>query len=54
MIDIIKFVEESKGQLICNHLEALNHCLTQRKDLKNNIFLDTLWIPEDGAKKENT
>jgi L-ascorbate metabolism protein UlaG (beta-lactamase superfamily) len=54
MLDILKFVEDCKGQVICNHLEALNHCPTQRKNLKNNITLDTVWIPEDGAKKDYT
>jgi L-ascorbate metabolism protein UlaG (beta-lactamase superfamily) len=53
-IYFLKFANKSKGEVICNHLEALNHCPTQRKKLKNNMALDTLWIPEDGTKKDDT
>ena len=52
MDDIIKFVKNSPEMVIANHLEALNHCPTTRKELKDNLLkeniLDKVWIPEDG------
>jgi L-ascorbate metabolism protein UlaG (beta-lactamase superfamily) len=52
MDDIIKFVENSPKKIVANHLEAVNHCPTTRKGLKeelsNNGLLDKTYIPEDG------
>jgi len=52
MEDIIKFVRNSPGKVITNHLEAVNHCPTTRKRLKKELgnkgLLDKTFIPEDG------
>ena len=54
--DIIKFVEQSPGKVIANHLEALNHCPTTRKQLREKLtekgFLDKVYIPNDGETIE--
>lgn len=53
--DIIRFVNINSGITICNHLEALNHCPTTRKALKETLktknLFDKVWIPEDGQSK---
>lgn len=50
--DIVKFVKASPGKIIANHLEAVNHCPTTRKELairlKTEGILDKVYIPEDG------
>ncbi|MCF6213523.1 MAG: MBL fold metallo-hydrolase [Flavobacteriaceae bacterium] len=50
--DIIRFVKRSPKKVIANHLEALNHCPTTRKYLKeilkNKGLLSKVFIPEDG------
>jgi len=52
MNDILKFVALAPGQVLANHLQALNHCPTTRAELKNalaeNGLLDKVSIPEDG------
>jgi len=52
--DILKFVENAPKKVFANHLEALNHCPTTRKELKKQIsikgFSDKVFIPEDGEK----
>ena len=52
MEDIIRFVKHSPGNVIANHLEAVNHCPTTRKqlrtELKNHGLLDKVFIPNDG------
>ena len=54
--DIIKFVEQSPGKVIANHLEALNHCPTTRKQLREKLtekgLLDKVYIPNDGETIE--
>jgi len=54
--DIIKFVEQSPGKVIANHLEALNHCPTTRKQLRDKLLgeglLDKVNIPNDGESIE--
>ncbi len=50
--DILKFVKNSSGKVIANHMESINHCPLTRKKLKeilinNNLMHDVL-IPEDG------
>ena len=50
--DILQFIHDAPGIVIANHLEALNHCPTTRKELKNLIekkgLKDKVYIPEDG------
>ena len=52
MNDILKFVALAPNQVFANHLEALNHCPTTRKELREalseNDLLDKVSIPEDG------
>ena len=52
MNDILKFVALAPNQVFANHLEALNHCPTTRKELRDalseNDLLDKVSIPEDG------
>jgi len=54
--DIIQFVEQSPGKVIANHLEALNHCPTTRKQLREKLkekgLLDKVYIPNDGETIE--
>lgn len=54
--DIIKFVELSPGKVIANHLEALNHCPTTRKQLREKLtekgLQDKVYIPNDGEAVE--
>lgn len=50
--DILKFVKNSSGMVIANHMESINHCPLTRKRLKeilsNQNTLDKVLIPEDG------
>ncbi|MEM8895100.1 MAG: MBL fold metallo-hydrolase [Bacteroidota bacterium] len=50
--DMVKFVQQSPGRVLANHMEALNHCPHTRADLKqllaDNNLLDKVDIPEDG------
>ena len=50
--DIIKFVKNSSGKVIANHMESLNHCPLTRKELEiiltRNKLIDKVFIPEDG------
>jgi len=52
MDDITKFVENSPGQVIANHLEAVNHCPTSRKELNLELtklgLIEKTKIPNDG------
>lgn len=52
MNDILKFVALAPNQVFANHLEALNHCPTTRKELREalaeNDLLDKVSIPKDG------
>lgn len=52
MNDILKFVALAPNQVFANHLEALNHCPTTRKELREalseNDLLGKVSIPEDG------
>ncbi|MDW8852274.1 MBL fold metallo-hydrolase [Flavobacterium sp. MMLR14_040] len=52
MNDILKFVALAPSQVFANHLEALNHCPTTRKELREalseNDLLNKVSIPEDG------
>ena len=52
MEDILKFIKNSTGEVIANHLEAVNHCPTTRielrKELKKNGLSKKVYIPIDG------
>ncbi len=52
MEDIIRFVKNAAGEIIANHLEAVNHCPTTRDMLKARLkkeaLLNKVFIPEDG------
>lgn len=54
--DIIKFVRNSSGKVIANHMESINHCPLTREELKiiltNNELTDKVFIPEDGETLE--
>lgn len=56
MEDIIRFVKNAPSKVIANHLEAVNHCPTTRKGLKEALTKDGLsektLIPEDGEVME--
>jgi len=52
MDDIVKFVQNSPGIVIANHLEAVNHCPTTRQQLKDELrkqgLREKTRIPNDG------
>lgn len=54
--DILKFVKNSPGKVIANHMESINHCPLTRKELKiiltKNKLIDKVFIPEDGEKMD--
>lgn len=55
--DVIRFTRDAPGKVIMNHLEAVNHCPTTRKDLKKRLINEELigkvWIPKDGEWMTN-
>jgi L-ascorbate metabolism protein UlaG (beta-lactamase superfamily) len=54
--EVLAFIRKAPGKVVANHLEALNHCPTQRSDLKRELKargLDAkVIVPEDGAAVE--
>lgn len=50
--DILKFVKNTPGKVIANHMESINHCPMTRKELKDilvdNQLISKVLIPEDG------
>lgn len=52
MEDILKFVKNAPGEVVANHMEAVNHCPTTREQLRKEIagigLADKVFIPEDG------
>jgi len=52
MDDILTFVRNSPGKVIANHLEAINHCRTTRKQLCEVLetygLSEKVYIPKDG------
>ena len=52
MDELIQFVRTAPGEVVANHLEALNHCPTTRKQLKQELdgygLLSKVYIPNDG------
>ena len=51
-LEIEEFVKLSPGKVICNHLEALNHCPTTRKTVRELLDMknpkEKYFIPNDG------
>ncbi|MDE1207411.1 MBL fold metallo-hydrolase [Tenacibaculum larymnensis] len=50
--DILKFIRNSSGLVVANHMEAINHCPLTREKLKtilkqNNLY-HNVYLPEDG------
>ena len=54
--DIIKFINNTSGKVIANHMESINHCPLTRSKLKEilikNDLLEKVLIPEDGEVME--
>jgi hypothetical protein len=50
--ELVALVKASTGKVIFNHLEALDHCPTTRKDLASRMeaegLQERIYIPEDG------
>lgn len=50
--DILRFVKNTSGKVIANHMESINHCPLTRKKLKdlliNNNLINNVLIPKDG------
>lgn len=50
--EVEEFIKLSPGRVICNHLEALNHCPTSRDDIKKLVdnlgVSQRVYIPNDG------
>ena len=50
--DILKFVKNSSGKVIANHMESINHCPLTRKKLREilieNNLTNKVLIPKDG------
>jgi hypothetical protein len=55
MDDILKFVKNAPNQVIANHLEAVNHCPTTRKQLEAEVskigLINKIFIPKDGQSR---
>ncbi len=54
--EVLTFIRKAPGTVLANHLEALNHCPTQRSDLKCKLTAHGLdakvIVPEDGETLE--
>lgn len=50
--DVLKFIKNAPGNVIANHMEAVNHCPTTRVELREKIdnlgYTKKVLIPEDG------
>lgn len=50
--DILKFIKNTQGKVIANHMESINHCPLTRKELKKTLtqhqLINKVLIPEDG------
>ncbi len=50
--EIVSFIRDAPGKVIANHMEALNHCPTNRTMLRQELgkrdLLSKTFIPEDG------
>ncbi len=53
--EVVELAQLVPHQMMANHLEALNHCPTTRKALRQALqkkgLLDKVWIPEDGTAR---
>ena len=53
--ELVTLVWAAPGQVVFNHLEALDHCGTTRAALRDRLqcegLLERVWIPEDGEAK---
>ncbi|MFC3185594.1 hypothetical protein ACFOD0_01615 [Shewanella intestini] len=54
--EVMEFIRLSPGQVIANHMDALNHCGTTRKIMNESIsksgLSDKVLIPADGETLE--
>ncbi|MEO0478219.1 MAG: hypothetical protein AAF196_01935 [Planctomycetota bacterium] len=54
--ETIELVRRAPGQVILNHLEAVDHCPVTREGLaarlRSEDLLDKAWIPQDGETRE--
>lgn len=54
--DILKFVKKAPNKVFANHMEAVNHCPTTRKHLKQALadtgLSSKVFIPDDGGSIE--
>lgn len=54
--EVMTFIERSPGQVVANHLEALNHCPVTREELARALSARQLrqkvWIPADGESRQ--
>lgn len=54
--ELVRLVRAAPGEVIFNHLEALDHCPTRRDALRERMSEEGLaarvWIPEDGESRE--
>ncbi len=50
--DVLAFTKDAPGKVIANHLEAVNHCPTTRKNLRQKLtdlgLNEKTFVPEDG------
>jgi len=50
--ELVRLVRVARGQIVLNHLEALDHCPTTRRDLRARMRAeglgDRVHVPEDG------
>ena len=53
--ELIKFIQNAPHQVLANHLEALNHCPTTRKQLIEELMKhhlsEKVFIPDDGENR---
>ncbi|MEZ4247639.1 MAG: MBL fold metallo-hydrolase [Polyangiales bacterium] len=53
--ELVRLVRAAPGEVILNHLEALDHCPTRRGALAERLaregLADRVWIPEDGEDR---
>ena len=54
--DVLAFTKDAPGKVIANHLEAVNHCPTTRKDLRKLFdeqgLQNKTFVPNDGDMME--
>ncbi|MEM6930621.1 MAG: MBL fold metallo-hydrolase [Myxococcota bacterium] len=53
--ELVTLTRAAPGQVVLNHLEALDHCPTTREGLRARLaaegLLEQVWIPEDGEAR---